>query len=208
DLVEAERRISTAKRETFRHRRRAPRYFEYRPAPLRIIQSTEASQISQDLKADRQVELVVYDFGAVSVLYRVNLDTTSDLLALSQELYENRDLLDDSLRRVQELLSVIGSAVSKANISSFVEDYVIFHVETFAEPVSIQDLTTFHAHQVAQVLRAESRDLSKDEIVDAFSNRISYGNDDVVIVDWNAALVVDKEPDDVLTVLEFANVEL
>ena len=29
-----------------------------------------------------------------------------------------------------------------------------------------------------------------------------------VIADWNAALVVDKEPEDVLTVLEFANVEL
>jgi hypothetical protein len=47
-----------------------------------------------------------------------------------------------------------------------------------------------------------------DEVQDALSHRISFGTDDVAIVDWNAALVVDKEPEDVLTVLEFANVEL
>jgi hypothetical protein len=45
-------------------------------------------------------------------------------------------------------------------------------------------------------------------VTDALSHCISYGNDDVVILDWNAALVVDKEPEDILTVLEFANVEL
>jgi len=207
NLGDAERHISTATRETIKHRRRTPRYFDYHPAPLRI-QSTQASQINEILKADRQADLVVYDFGAVSVIYRINLDPDSDLLALSQDLYENKDLLDDSLRRVQELLRVIGGAVSKANISSFVEDYVIFHVEKFTTPVSIADLSTIHAQDIAQILRAESRELSKDEISDAVSNRISYGNDDIVIADWNAALVVDKEPEDVLTVLEFANVEL
>ena len=61
---------------------------------------------------------------------------------------------------------------------------------------------------MVQVLRAESRQLSVDEVRDALSHHISYGVDDVVIVDWNAALVVDNEPEDVLTVLEFANVEL
>ena len=38
--------------------------------------------------------------------------------------------------------------------------------------------------------------------------RLSFGCDDVTIVDWNAALIVDHEGDDVRAVLEFANVEL
>ncbi len=41
-------------RETIRHTRRAPRYFEYHPAPVRLTQD--------------EVELVVYDFGAVSII--------------------------------------------------------------------------------------------------------------------------------------------
>src|SRR2546421_3839049 len=74
--------------------------------------------------------------------------------------------------------------------------------------VPIEGLLTRHAAQLAQILRAESRELSTDEVIDALSHRISFGKDDVAIVDWNAALVVDKEAEDVLNVLEFANVEL
>lgn len=197
DLNETERRITSFKqRETIKHKRRAPRYFEYHPAPLRISQ-------------DAGVELVVYDFGAVSVVYRMPLTGGfSDLLSLSEDMYENERLLSDSRRRVEELLKVIQPAVSKANISTFVEDYLIFQIEAFAEPISIQELTTRHAPQIAQILRAESSELSGDEVTDALSHRISFGKDDVAIIDWNAALLVDKEAEDVLTVLEYANVEL
>jgi hypothetical protein len=44
--------------------------------------------------------------------------------------------------------------------------------------------------------------------MDALAYRLSFAVDDVTIVDWNAALLVDREGDDVRTVLEFANVEL
>jgi len=196
DLNEAERRITSFKqRETIKHKRRAPRYVEYRPAPLRVTQ-------------EAGVELVLYDFGAVSVIYhRAVSGEFSKLLALSEELYENQRLLDESRRRVEDLLKLIEPAVSKLNVTSFVEDYVIFQIE-FETPVPISDLTTTYGAAVAQVLRAESRQLSDDEVRDALSHHISYGAEDVVVVDWNAALVVDSEPEDVLTVLEFANVEL
>ena len=40
DLNEAERRITDDKhRKTMRHKRRAPQYFEYHPAPLRVMQA-------------------------------------------------------------------------------------------------------------------------------------------------------------------------
>src|SRR5688572_4836566 len=57
-------------------------------------------------------------------------------------------------------------------------------------------------------LRAETRGLSQDEKKDALSHRISFSADDITIVDWNAAIVIDQEPEDILFVLEFANVEL
>jgi hypothetical protein len=209
DLNEAERRISSATRETLKHKRRAPQYFEYSPPPLRIAQGAERVAIDATFATDPQVELVVYDFGAVTVIYRIDLSRDgSRLLNLSEEVYENKQLLADSRQRVKDLLKVIEPAVTKANISSFVEDYVIFQVEAFAEPIAIEDLTTRYAAHVAQILRAESGELSADEIIDATANRISFGKDDVAIVDWYAALVVDTEAEDVLTVLEFANVEL
>jgi hypothetical protein len=212
DLDRAGQRISSVTRETIKHKRRAPRYFEYRPTPLRISQAGEPVGIDETFQTDPLVELVVYDFGAVTVIYRIALEgKSSRLLSLSEGLYENEALLADSRNRVEALLRLIDPAVTKANISSFVEDYVIFQLEAFGEvanPVSIDELATTHAQRVAQILRAEARELSVDEVRDALSHRISYGQSDVAIVDWNAAIVVDKEAEDILTVLEFANVEL
>jgi hypothetical protein len=209
DLNEAERRISSAKRETIRHKRRAPPYFEYTPAPLGVNRQAEPVRIDENFATDPQVELVVYDFGGVSVIYRIPFSCgNAGLRALSDGLYGNERLLTDSLRRVEDLLNVIQGALSKANISSFVEDYAIFQIGSFAEPVTIEELTSRYAQDVAQILRAETRELSKDEVIDALSNRISFAKEDVAIVDWNAALVVGEDTEDVLTVLEFANVEL
>jgi hypothetical protein len=177
---------------------------------LRISQNFARVFITEKYSTNPIVELVVYDFGAVTVIYRIPLEgATSNLLSLSEALYENKQLLTDSRTRVEELLKLIEPAVSKANIASFVEDYVIFQIEAFAPPFAIEDLTTQYAQEVAQVLRAEVHDeLSRDEVNDAISHRISFGKHDIAIIDWNAAWVVDKAPEDILTVLEFANVEL
>src|SRR5215467_9886122 len=73
DLKEAARRISSAKRETLKHKRRAPQYFEYRPAPIGVSQQTAPVRIDEGFATDPQVDLIVYDFGAVSVMYRIPL---------------------------------------------------------------------------------------------------------------------------------------
>ena len=209
DLNETERRLLSAKRETIKHKRRAPKYFDYRPAPIGISQQAESVRLNERFATEPQVDLIVYDFGAVSIIYRIAVSGDSaGLLVLSENLYENEQLLNDSRRRVEDLLKVIQGAVSKANISGFVEDYAIFQIDSFAEPVSIAEISTRYAQHFAQILRAEARELSEDEVLDALSHRISFGRDDTVLVDWNAALVVDKESDDILTILEFANVEL
>src|SRR5262249_53254970 len=157
--------LSSATREPIRHKRRAPPYFEYSPPPLRINQGTAAVRLNEGFATDPQVDLIVYDFGAVSVVYRIPIQGDgSRLLALSEELYENRDLLADSQKRAEGLLTLISSAVSKPTISPAVEDYVIFQIGAFTESVSIDELTSRYATQVAQILRAESRELSADEV--------------------------------------------
>jgi hypothetical protein len=112
DLQETERTLSSsAQRETIKHKRRAPRYFEYRPAPLRISQESGSVRIGEGLDTLPQVDLVLYDFGAVSVIYRIPLGgAISNLLSLSETLYENDTLQSDSRRRVAELLKMISSS--------------------------------------------------------------------------------------------------
>jgi hypothetical protein len=209
DLDEAERHVVAMKqREALKHRRRAPKYFEYRPPPLRVTQDADPIAIGHYCSG-ASVDLVLYDFGAVCVVYAIPLTGPfSGLLTLSDDLYEAVDLLADSRTHVEQLLAVIRPTVSAPNITDFVEDYAIFQIEAFTVPHDVTDLCTRYAQAIAQILRAEPQSLSPQEVTDALAYRISYGLDDVTIVDWNAALIVDREGDDVRAVLEFANVEL
>lgn len=209
DLDAAERRIlESTQRDTIKHRRRAPSYFEYQPPPLRVTQETEALKIGKFF-ARPSVDLVVYDFGAVAVIYALPLEGEfANLLDLSAELYDNELLLADSRRRAGELVNDLGNAAAQASLAPVVEDYVIFHIASFKPSVDPGRFYSENGPLIAQILRAETQRLSDQELEDALSARIAYGVDDITIVDWNAALLVDREGDDVRAVLEFANVEL
>jgi hypothetical protein len=208
-LDQAERRIQeTTKRETLKHKRKAPSYFEYQPPPLRIMHEIEPVNLGR-YRVDSSVDLLVYDFGAVAVIYRIPLQgSIESLLELSEELYDNDFLLTESRIRVNQLLKVIGDAVSETGIADVVEDYVIYQIESFLPPFDVSTLNSTKAQWIAKVLRAERQPLSGQEVDDALAAKISFALDDLTIVDWNAALVVDREGEDIRAVLEFANVEL
>jgi hypothetical protein len=155
------------------------------------------------------VDLLLYDFGAVSVTYTFSINgPVADLLQLSEELYDNEFLLSHSRLRVNQLLEVVGEAASQASVAPVVEDYVVFHIESFTQPFNANQFCSVHGRRLAQILRAERQVLSDQEVDDALAARISFGTEDLTLVDWNAALLVDREGEDIRSVLDFANVEL
>jgi hypothetical protein len=209
NLEVADRRIHEAtERPSIAHKRRAPSYFEFQPPPLRVSRDAELFQIGK-FTTRPSLDVMVYDFGAVAVTYALPIQGSfDDLLGLSEELYDNEVLLADSRLRVSQLLTVIGDAASQAHESPVVEDYVIFHIQSFAQPFDANRLCAEHGRAIAQTLRAERQALSEQEVDDALAVRSSYGLQDLTIVDWNATLLIDREGEDVRAVLEFANVEL
>src|SRR6266849_8159383 len=208
-LEDAERRIHEAtQRQTIPHKRRAPSYFEYQPPPLRVSQDTEPVNVGR-FSASAGVDLVIYDFGAVAVSYAFPIaGPLGNLLELSDELYDNEPLLTDSSLTVNDLLKVIGDAAVHASLAPVVEDYVIFHIESFGQPFDPYRFCSEHGRQISQILRAERQIPSAEEVEDALAARISFGTEDLTIVDWNAALLIDREGEDIRAVLGFANVEL
>ena len=209
NLDEAQRRISAIKqRDELRHKRRAPYYFQYQPAPLRVTLSAPAVRIGEHI-TDTLVEAVLYDFGAISVQYSIPLRCPlSALLPLSEGLYDNQPLLDDSRRVVETLFSALKPAVTKAWIADLREDYAIYHIEELAPPTDLPGVVAGHAHLLAQILRAERTPLSPQETEDALACQMSFSPEDRALIDWNATLLFGREQDDVRAVLEFANVEL
>ena len=205
----ADRRVrEITQRPSIRHKRRTPSYFEFQPPPLRVSRDAESLPVGK-FATRASLDLMAYDFGAVSAVYALPIEGPfEDLLGLSEELYDNESLLADSRVQINELLKVIGDAAYLPHLSQVVEDYVIFHVERFADSFAPDNFCTRYGRRIAQILRAERQPLSDEEVDDALAMRTAYGLQDITIIDWNAALVIDRDGDDVRTVLEFANVEL
>src|SRR5436309_5488095 len=185
DLDASERRITAmTQRAAIRHKHRAPRYFEYRPAPLRVTQEREALAVGA-FRTAPSVDAVLYDFGAVSVTYQIPLEgPLARLVMLAEELYESDVLLADSRRWVEHLLAAIAPAVTRPGLTDFVETYVIFEICAFTPPCAPAALYTTYAREVAQILRAERAVLSDQQVSDALAHRISFGVEDVTLIDW------------------------
>ncbi|OLD01779.1 MAG: hypothetical protein AUI89_03855 [Gemmatimonadetes bacterium 13_1_40CM_3_65_8] len=209
NLDEAERRLlAGAERQTIKQKRRAPASFEYRPAPLRVTRGGELQTVA-GYRTTPGVEMVLYDFGAVSVSYTIPLaGTLADLPALAEALWGNERLLKDSRQHVAALMGLLGDAAARPHVADFVEDYSIFHVEAFTAPCDAAMLWTSQAQTVAQVLRAAPHSLSQQEIADATAMRLSFGPNDATIIDTDAAILFDPEGEDVRDLIEFANTQL
>ena len=93
-------------------------------------------------------------------------------------------------------------------MSAFIEDYAVFAVHGMEGPAGAAPLASIGEPLVARILRAESGPLGEQEVRDALAASVSYGPGDLALIDWNAALLFDAEPQASLDVLEFANVEL
>ena len=136
DLDEAERRLfAGTERQTIKQKRRAPASFEYRPAPLRVTRGGEPQTVDDDSRTAAAVEIVLYDFGAVSVSYTIPLaGALASLPTLAEALWGNERLLKDSRQHVEALLVALGDAAARPHIAAFVEDYSIFHIAASTQP--------------------------------------------------------------------------
>lgn len=193
----------------FRHHARTPPQLNLEPLPVHISQVMEPIRGRAFLSEDR-VTITVYDFGAVSVEYRIPFAMTLDeLAALSSELYDNQQFAADAQARAAALLKAIGPAVKRPNVREPSEDYLIFRIPELPEDNrGLGQFLVHHGSTLAQVVSSNTKALSEQQEREELSGQAAYYADDLTIVTWNAALVFGTGVEDVLTVLELANVQL
>jgi hypothetical protein len=188
---------------------RAPAYLNLRPAPLHVSQIIEPIS-GETFRTEDRVMIAIYDFGAVSVQYRIAFEGSfAQLAALSSELYDNRQFAADARALAVSLLSAIGPAVRRAKVREEVEDYLVFAIPSLAAgDTKLGEIVRENRQSLAQILSSNTKALSRQQRREELSRRMAYYDDDLTIVTWNAALVCGAGMEDVLTVLELANVQL
>jgi hypothetical protein len=105
----------------------------------------------------------------------------------------------------QTLLPAIQNPFWQDDLS---EEYFVFQLLPDTRRVLPSKLLRSHAAWLAALVRLESERLSQEEIERALRQRLSYSPRDLFVADWAAAVLIDRECDESLEVIEFANLQL
>jgi hypothetical protein len=208
DLAHVEQILAADQiQQNFKKPRRAPEAQQLQRHSTRVAQSGFPVEVGS-FRSEGPVEVVLWEFGAATFGYKIPIDAQfADLVGLSDQLWDNQELLKDARRRAGMLLSTIERAVDKPLLGARMEDYVVFELQ-LADGEAVSQLWTTHAATSASILRAEPGPLSDQEIADALAMQCAYVRDEVVLIDWYAALLVGDDMEDERLVLELTIAEL
>ncbi len=156
----------------------------------------------------------IYEVGVVSVTVRAPF--TSDSLAAlipfhNPTLNDGRPL--DALAREQrdEVCRSLNEALVKPGEMSEPEAYTVFTLSHLGDEKDPNRWLADRGREIAGLLTETPADrLSEAQVAEVLRLRRSFENSDLVVIDWDAALVVDldREAEDVLFVIELANLQL
>jgi hypothetical protein len=198
--------------------RRHPRHhFFYRPQMVRLPAIERVGPYGP-MTLERVVKLL--SVGAISITVRVPfaVERIEDLVAY-HDLHFDMGALNYDVRLLAEAVRRELAPYCIRPVPHLFEEeaYTVFCIHaplTGAEgqPLGAESWLQGHRRQVAALLTQETdvNQLSKQEADESTGRYLSYYQNDVVVIDWDAALIVDekKDFDEVLYVMELANLQL
>jgi hypothetical protein len=198
--------------------KRIPRQmFFYRPriadfAPeKRVLRSGESLEIRKSVK--------IFGVGAMTVQVRVpfEVERLEDLVGYHDLKFAQGGLEEEVAEFAESVRKDLAPyCVRPVPVLMQAEAYTVFCVaglpEVEGQGGRAEDWLRANRRRVAALLMQEenSESLSEQEVCESTGLYLSYYGDDLVVVDWDSAVVVGQQDalDDVLHIMELANVQL
>src|SRR5512143_1180462 len=198
--------------------KRSPRHlFFYRPQMVRLP-PLERFGPGGPMRVERVVKLL--PVGAISITIRIPFEVQriEDLVGYHDLQFSNGSLHDEVRRLADELRRELAPFYVRP-VPQLAEEeaYTVFCIESpmTAEDGSVINAEAWwraHRRAVASLLTQEPDidHLSRQEADESTGRYLSYYEHDLVVVDWDAALIIDERQnfDETLYVMELANLQL
>jgi hypothetical protein len=158
--------------------------------------------------------VTLFDFAAVSLSLRVPFRLSAEALRrLAGWLADPSPLVPTARAVLEPLYERVKPAIKNPFWEeNFSEEYFVFHLpacDRLPPPPRLLDSREGgYAGWLAGLVRLESGPLSAEEVAEALRLHLSYSPDDLLVPDWAAAVLVDRDCDETLQVIEFANLQL
>ena len=212
DLAAAERNVAASSRLRLEGSQTSAAIDIPRP-PLHVHLGRRTLPLAEGAR-EVEARARVYDYGVVSVHYRLDVaagTTLADLVPLAEELAVTPTPRIDALARQQarEVATALGAALERPHEWDGFETYQVIFVrelEGGGDPHAL-----LAQAPLAELVLGETSavPLSDAERADVLQNRFSYLADDLAVIDWNCAFVLEPSGVfDIPDLLEFATAQL
>lgn len=198
--------------------KRAPRQlFFYRPQMVRLPPIERLGPYGP-VHVERTVKLL--PVGAISIAVRVpfEVEQLGDLVAFHDLKFPDRSLGDEVRSLAEEIRQELDAHLIRPHERLADEEaYTIFCIEAPLQgaddaPLLAEPWLALHRREIAALLTEEEDAdfLSEQETEESTSQHLSYSVHDLVIADWNAALLLDYPQNfaEALHLMELANLQL
>jgi len=198
--------------------KRSPRQlFFHRPQMVRLPPMERIGPLGA-VRVERTIKLL--PVGAISITARVPFAVAhfEDLVAFHDLQFSNGSLHEEVHHLAQEVIAELRSHLVRPQ-SQLSEDeaYTVFCINSPVldaenQPMNAEQWFQAHRRRVAALLTQEEEGerLSQQEAEESTARYLSYYDNDLVVLDWDAALLVDEphDFDETLFIMELANLQL
>jgi hypothetical protein len=165
---------------------------------------------------DRRAQLAarLFDFGVCSIQLEVAAPPNmlwEEFVQYSRDVQSSVEVAELLARELDVLRERVAPAVERQGLAPVSEEYTVFRISALRSlhggPAPLQALTD---ERLAVLLLGEQRPLARSARSALLGHRFSYYDDDLVVLTWDNALVVEPQANDrdVEYILEFANAQL
>jgi hypothetical protein len=201
-----------------KHEKTMPKYISITPSPVFANLGKRKVKV-----LDKEFEVIVqtriYSIGALSIILRFPF--TGDIEELikysnpTKVIYQGKeiDLQKLSAIFVKKIVKDIEECLTvDYQIEEEPELYTVFCISFIQNGIPPSEFIENYKNLITCLLREERNPerISKDEINEALKYKVSYFNDDIIIVDWGASLILEPSGkyEDYLLTIELANLQL
>jgi hypothetical protein len=199
--------------------KRGPKHLSfYRPQMVRLP-SLQRTYAGGSLSIDISIKLLPVGAISIRVCVPFRVGKIDQLIAFHDLRFADGSFLYDEVKAIaakarQELAPVLVRPVGQLPEE---EAYTIFCIhspmrDAQGRRVDAEDWLAQHRRAVASLLteEADQARLSDQEAEESTGKSFSYFEDDLVVIDWDAAIIVDEPRsfDEILYLMELANVQL
>jgi hypothetical protein len=184
----------------------APSYIAF-PVPPLMIPLPDMQVLGHVANA----RVKVYDYGVVSLRLAIPFSGDwDDFSALASKLRFSEEVPASAKKVFDAFRDEIKDAFRKPHTKALLEDYYTFIVRSFGSDVRAAELLSERAEKVAALVRGEDKKLSSQEIEEALRVHLSYFDNDLCLLEWDAAFIYDRgeAAETIESILEFANTQL